>query len=220
MINDFEQGKKEIIKIINSFYSNPTYEIFRDFVKLSSIAIKNTLSYEQNLEDEYFRTIKKYKEIEILKFSKMLWIMIKSLNYKFWDFLGELFMELEQGNKNLGQFFTPYQISHFMSHILFSWRLEEIKKKWYITLQEPSSWAWWMIIASAEIMKENWYNYQKTLYVEATDLDETAFYMTYLQLSLYWIIAKVIHWNTLTQEKYKVFFTPMHYINRGKGGKR
>lgn len=219
MSNEFEKSKKEIVKLINSFYSKSNRDIFKDFVFLSSVAIKNKFAYDQNLEDEYLRIIKKYTEKEINKFSQMLWIMINGITERFWDFLWELFMELEQGNKNLGQFFTPYNISRFMSQILFTDRLKEIQEKGFITLQEPSSWAGGMIISSAEVMKNEWYNYQKTLYVEATDLDETAFYMCFLQLSLYGIVARVIHWNTLTQEKFKVFYTPMYYINKLKGEK-
>ena len=42
-------------------------------------------------------------------------------------------------------------------------------------------------------LKEKGYNYQHQLFVEAVDIDELCFMMTYIQLSLYGIPARVMH---------------------------
>lgn len=210
MNNNFEQAKKKIIKLISSFHYIWAREVFSDFVKMSAISIQNSLKMNVELENEYLRIVKKYKKEDIEKFSQMLAEMIIWIDGNFWDFLGEIYMSTEQGNKNLWQFFTPFNISSFMSQILFSDKIKEIQEKWYIKLQEPASGTGGMIIAAAETLKKYWYNYQKQLLVESIELDETTFYMCYLQLSLYGISWKIIHWNTLTGEKYKIFYTPMY----------
>lgn len=71
-----------------------------------------------------------------------------------------------------------------------------------------------MIVASAQVLKEQGVNYQKVLDVVCQDLDWTAVYMCYVQLSLLGIMATVAQGNTLTEPfidgypQKKVFYTP------------
>ena len=70
-----------------------------------------------------------------------------------------------------------------------------------------------MVIAFAESLKDDGYNYQHQLYVEAIDIDELCFKMTYIQLSLLGIPARVIRGNSLSVEYYEILYTPFYFIN-------
>jgi hypothetical protein len=65
-----------------------------------------------------------------------------------------------------------------------------------------------MIIAAAEALKDKGYNYQHQLYVEAVDIDEICFKMTYIQLSLLGIPAKVIRGDSIAMRYFEVLYTP------------
>ena len=128
------------------------------------------------------------------------------------DVLGNLFMVSGWGNKNTGQFFTPYSVS------LATAKLQCYKSNETVRMNEPAAGAGGMIIAVAQAMKENGINYQKQLRVIAQDLDLTAFYMCYTQLSLMGIDAKCVQGDTLENQPFSnldenVFLTPMYFIN-------
>lgn len=71
-----------------------------------------------------------------------------------------------------------------------------------------------MIIAVAEVMKNQGVNYQKRLHIVAQDLDWNGLYMTYVQLSLLGIKAIVVQGDTLLEpyrkgyDESRVFRTP------------
>ena len=128
------------------------------------------------------------------------------------DILGNLFMLSGWGNKNTGQFFTPYSVSLAVA------RSQSYENNKIVKMNEPAAGAGGMIIAVAQAMKENGINYQKQLRVIAQDLDLTAFYMCYTQLSLMGIDAKCVQGDTLENQPFSnldenVFLTPMYFIN-------
>ena len=116
-------------------------------------------------------------------------------------------MELDLGSKHKGQFFTPYNISKFMSSILGN----NVKEKEF--LSEPACGSSGMIIARAEVLKEQGLNYQKIMQVEATDIDLLCFNMSYIHLTLLHINAKVIYGNSLSLEIFDSWYTPAYYLN-------
>ena len=70
-----------------------------------------------------------------------------------------------------------------------------------------------MIIAYAETMKDKGYNYQHQLFVETVDIDEICFKMTYIQLSLLGIPAKVIRGDSLAMRYFEVYYTPFYFLS-------
>ena len=68
-----------------------------------------------------------------------------------------------------------------------------------------------MIIAAAKVLREKGVDYQKRLRVIAQDLDWKGVYMTYLQLSLLGIRAKVVQGDTLCSP-YDQYRTPKNHI--------
>lgn len=213
-----EQGK-EIIRILKQMSGRySARQIFSDWITCCALAIANNATPFQNArirddrECEYLELMKKYSEEECEKFVRMLVLLTKSLEEKKEDILGEIYMQTEQGNKYTGQFFTPYHVSLMCAKMT----LKEPDKYGRYTISEPSCGSGGMIIAAAQILQEQGENYQHVMRVVAQDLDWTAVYMCYVQLSLLGIYAIVVQGDTLSEPYYtggypyeRVFRTPM-----------
>jgi type I restriction-modification system DNA methylase subunit len=188
------------------------YDVFRDFVTLSALSLHNAINKIDSLEQEYLRIIKPYSKEDAHAFPRLLGHLVNLLNAKPHDVLGELYMELELGNKNSGQFFTPQHISEFMAQIIYDDNFQEHLNKPFIRLSEPACGAGGMVLAFVKIMIDNGHNPGKKLWVQCVDVDRLASLMCYVQLTLWNIPAEVIVGNSLTLEVREVFRTPAHYI--------
>lgn len=203
---------KDIIKKIDSMSgSKSPYNVFTDWIKCTALAIMQSVWFSEDREQIYLDTIKDYNGSD---FSDMCAWLSETIECKMTDVLGNLFMQSGWGNKNTGQFFTPYTLSLATADLVMS----DLPDNEYITLNEPSAGAGGMVIAAAEVVKNSGRNYQKCLRVVAQDLDWNAFYMCYIQLSLYGIDAKVVQGDTLLDKPFKnfdsnVFLTPMFMLN-------
>lgn len=201
---------KEIIKVINSLSgSKSPYRVFADWIKCVALSISQSCIKIKKREQQYLDTIKEYPAQEFAKTTAMLVETIESCAC---DVLGNLFMLSGWGNKNTGQFFTPYSASLAIA------KLQCYKSNEIVRMNEPAAGAGGMIIAVAQAMKDVGINYQKQLRVVAQDLDMTAFYMCYTQLSLIGIDAKCVQGDTLENQPFSnlgenVFLTPMYFIN-------
>lgn len=111
------------------------------------------------------------------------------------DILGEVYMAAGCGSKVTGQFFTPFHVSELCARV----SLKNVQDGNDITINEPSAGGGGMIIAAAKALKDKGINYQHRMNVTAQDLDWNGVYMTYVQLSLLGIKARVIQGNTLTE---------------------
>ena len=128
--------------------------VFLDFLTLSMCSLAQPFYRSQNLEQRYKNTICNYTKEQAEEFSKLLALLISALEEKHQDFLGQIFSNLNLGNSNKGQFFTPYHVSKMMAEINFIDLKNEIDNKGFITLAEPCCGSGGMIIAYAETMKE------------------------------------------------------------------
>lgn len=201
---------REIIKKIDSMSgSKSSFQVFSDWVKCAALSIAQSIYYSEKREKQFLETISEYPKDE---FSKMSGMLAETLEDKFCDVLGNLFMMSGWGNKNTGQFFTPYSLS------LACANFQDYSKEDIVEMNEPSAGAGGMVIAVAQTMKEQGGNYQKKLRVIAQDLDWSALYMCYIQLSLLGIDAKCVQGDTLENKKIEnlgenVFLTPMYLLN-------
>lgn len=202
----------DIIKKINSISgSKSPYNVFADWIKCTALSIMQSIWFSEDREQLYLNTIKEYNGRD---FSDMCALLSETIEYKMTDVLGNLFMQSGWGNRNTGQFFTPYNVSLATAKMAMS----DLPDKEHINFNEPSAGAGGMVIAAAETLRDSGRNYQKCLRVVAQDLDWNAFYMCYIQLSLYGIDAKVVQGDTLLDKPFKifdsnVFLTPMHMLN-------
>lgn len=201
---------REIIKKIDSMSgSKSSFQVFSDWVKCTALSIAQSVYYSEKREKQFLETIVEYPKDE---FAKMAGMLAETFEDKFCDVLGNLFMMSGWGNKNTGQFFTPYSLS------LACANLQDYSKEDIVEMNEPSAGAGGMVIAVAQTMKEQGANYQKKLRVIAQDLDWNALYMCYIQLSLLGIDAKCVQGDTLENKKSEniaenVFLTPMYLLN-------
>lgn len=193
--------------------SKRTYDVFRDFLTLSTCAMAQPFYRSDKIEQEYLETVNKYTKKQAEEFSQLLAFLIEALTEKHQDFLGQVYMQLNLGNSANGQFFTPYNISQFMAEINFSEVENNLKDQEFITLSDPCCGSAGMIIAFAETMKNKGYNYQNQLFVEVIDIDEMCFMMAYIQLSLYGIPARVMLGDSLAWKFSKVLYTPFYFVN-------
>ena len=205
--------KEFILKLQNLDTSRRTDVVFRDFLTLSTYAIMQPFYRSPDIEQKYMNIVSKYTQEQANDFSQMLALLVNALEQKYQDFLGQIYMRLNLGNVKTGQFFTPYSVSKMMSEITFLENKDNIENQELITLSEPCCGSGGIIIAYAETMKNHNINFQKKLFVEAIDIDELCFQMTYIQLSLYGISARVMLGDTLAYKFSQIYYTPMYFIN-------
>jgi type I restriction-modification system DNA methylase subunit len=204
----YEQAKKEFIATVTKgAYRFRTWEIFSDFCQMGAISLYQPFRLSEDLEEEYLKIIGKYNKEEVQIFPKLLSLVVMGLSAKMGDFLGECFHELNLGSKYKGQFFTPYYISKLMASILGE-STKEIE-----TMSEPACGAGGMIIARADVLQGFGINYQKTMIVQAVDIDSLCVHMCYIQLTLLHIPAEVVHGNSLSLEVFNTWYTPAYIMN-------
>lgn len=205
----------KLIELINKIaVKQSLYTVYSDFIELTALMISNACVFSEKREKQYLNVIAKYGE-EGKLFPLLYLELVEEMNKGFNDVLGSLFMELGLGSKTTGQFFTPYHIAQATARALFNKEQidKQIEERGYISLCEPSCGGGAMVIAFAEEMHKNGYNYQKQLVVKCNDLDVKGVYMTYVQLSLYGIPAVVNHADSLTLSKYDTFKTPTYILD-------
>lgn len=209
--------KKDYIKEFTSKLSNLDHSrsistVFNDFLTLICCSLAQTVYRSDNLEQKYLNIIKTYTNEQAEEFSKLLAFLVLGLEQAPQDFLGQVFMSLNLGSQANGQYFTPYSVSKFMAEINFA-EIESFQSNQLITLSEPCCGSGALIIAFAQTLKEHNINYQQKLFVEAIDISEMCFKMTYIQLSLLGIPAKVVQGDSLFLKFQQVLYTPFYFLN-------
>lgn len=194
---------KEIVKTINSLsgrYSQ--YQIFADWVELSAIAIQNHCVLDrgevwQKREQRYLDIEKQYSKDEMGMFAKLLALLIEEFeeelkNKQLTDVLGTIYMELNYGNKHLGQVFTPYSLSMLCATLSIDEDTSDVP------FLEPACGGGSMVIAVAQRLLDLGKNYQRIMHGICQDLDIKCVHMCYVQLSLLGIDAVIARGDSLT----------------------
>lgn len=214
---------KAIIDDIKSIAKKHTIgSVFEDWVKMSAIAISNTIdrNHREEREAEYMETIRKYSPEEQKLFCEMFAKLTLALDKEvatngIKDLLGQIFYSLKLHNKYKGQYFTPPDISKLLGSIALNNKQheEELSKKGYITFMDECVGAGGLVLGFAKAMRDNNLNYQQQLVVYCRDIDIKCVHMTYLQLSLCGIPAVVIHSDTLKNEEWSRWYTPVYILH-------
>lgn len=190
----------DTINALSGRYSG--YEIFSDWVKMAALSFANSClppnsKLWQEREQDYLDTARKYSHDELVKFCEMLGLLCDGMEEDIRDILGEVYMKAGLGSSITGQFFTPFNISHLCAQLGID--LDEIDRDSMdpIMINEPSCGGGGMIIAAVRVLHDAGIDVQCRLRVVAQDLDWKGVYMTYLQLSILGIRAKVVQGDTL-----------------------
>ena len=208
----FEEVRKEFLAAFRgiALYKH-RYDVFRDFVTMSAISLRNAVVMNDELEKEYLAIIGSYQKPDQLQFPKLLALLVELLEFGPRDVLGNLFEALELTSKDKGQFFTPHPISEFMAQILGADTIE-LGDRPFIMLSEPACGAGGMVLAFVRQVQKAGYNPAERLWVQAIDVDRLAALMCYVQLSLWHIPAEVLVGDTLRMEMREVWYTPAHIL--------
>lgn len=181
---------------------------------MSAIAVSNSVDLRQyqEREAEYMQMIRRYEKPELNMLAKCFGQLVESLERGFHDALGEIYMALELGNEQAGQFFTPYPVARMMGAITMGDIKATLEKQEIVTIQEPAAGAGVMILGLMDELQSQKINYQHVAHVTAIDIDLIAVSMCYLQCSLYHIPAVIVHGNGLSLETWSTWYTPAHIL--------
>ena len=216
-VSPLDNHRKDFVKLFRETarYHN-RYQVFRDFVTMAAVALENAFLQCDELENEYFQTIAGYEKDDLNRMARLLALVTEGLDAGMCDFLGSIFMELEIGSKDMGQFFTPFSLSELIAGLVMGQRVQELADGApYVTLDEPTCGAGGMVIAAAKVLLDRGYNPQTQLLVQCTDLDPVAARMCFVQLSLLGIPACVRIGNSLSQKITREMYTPFWYRIKG-----
>ncbi len=207
---------KDIIKLIEkATYKVNKSTFISDTFECGALAISNLVDLTQydEREEQYKKTIAKYPKAEqnlMTEVFAQIFALLSSVTYddgQFGDYLGELFMQCNLGNKCTGQFFTPYHISEFMARATFIDK--DIERDKILTINDPCCGSGGLMMAALDVLKNVCgINYAQDCFIECSDIDIRCVYMAYLQLSLAGAPAIIKHQNSLTQETWSVWKTP------------
>ena len=207
------KAKQEIIKRIQELSGRYSpYNIFSDWIECSALAIQNACTMPHTdlweaREKEYLDIMNRYNENERFALRELFFLLVDALEEEMTDVLGEVYMAAEFGSKYTGQFFTPFHLSELCAKMALPHWEKEYSEHGTISLNEPSCGGGGIIIAAAKVMKEAGINPQRYLKIVAQDLDWKGVYMTYLQLSLLGLKAKVVQGDTLA-DPYRIGYPP------------
>ena len=202
----------QFVRIFNAIAQHQhRYTVFQDFVTMAAIALHNAVRKDEGLESEYLQIVKRYTPDEARDMSRLLACLIELLEAEPMDVLGQLYMMLELGNTNAGQFFTPPDISELMARLACGDQFKDLSEP-FITVSEPACGAGGMVLAFVKVMLSYGHNPAERLWVECWDIDRTAALMCYLQLSLWHVPGVMIVGNTLHMQAREAFYTPAHHL--------
>ena len=202
------------------------YEVWQDMVVMIACTIANAVDKRHFDEREamYMRIVPKYSKEELDIFPVFFTHIVMGMEENpDCDFLGELYMNLELGNKHAGQFFTPYSVCRMMAEVAIDEDLlkSQIEKHGWISVNDCACGAGATLVAAANILRCKGLNYQQQALFVAQDVDATVALMCYIQLSLLGCAGYVIIGNTLTEpqvgpvlfgeESSRCWYTPMYF---------
>jgi hypothetical protein len=210
-------AQKELVRLMKLVaIRHRLFDVFRDFCEMAAIALSNAVDRTCYAKREArFDCIRaKYTKEEYVLMLQMLPCVVMALENGMADVMGALYMALELGSSELGQFFTPFSVSSMMAKMIIGDPVPEIERKGFITVLDPAGGAGGMVIAAAQALRDRHINYQAHMHATLIDIEATALHMAYIQLSLLHVPAILIHGNTLSNEQWEYWVTPAHLLGR------
>jgi hypothetical protein len=203
---------KEFVKGLEKLdHSRSTREKFRDLMEMGYCAYaKLTASPEraEELEARYMRIVNGYPNKDTVRaYPELLAIVQYAVEGGGMDFLGRVAGELNVLDGDMGQIFTPFEVSQMMAEMLLCDVGQFIEQQGYVTICEPACGSGGMMIAAADVIQSYGFNPTLHMLVQATDISPIAYYMGYLQLTFRGIPAAVIRGNSLSLEVFESAWT-------------
>lgn len=225
MLGIRSRASDEIAKRLRLIHDRDSYSVLGDFFEASAISVKNAvdLNDREVYEKRFADIAKSYGENGMKIFAECLSLFASEINdaihghAMFRDFAGELYMASGTNSKGLGQFFTPYHISHLMAEVnlekdRFLKEIEEYPDR-VITFYEPTCGAGGLMVAAIDAMHSAGINYAHNMFIDCGDIDPRCFHMSYLTLSLLGAPAVVRLGDALSMKYHRAWFTPAYIFN-------
>ena len=226
----YKEDQKEFCKDLEKLCgSYSIWQVWQDFITLSACSISNSIEPREEVrktrEEEYLSTAKKYSRNELDIMCKLLSDTVEAFEKEpGQDFLGELYMRLDLGQNQKGQFFTPWNISLCMAKMISGNLMAQIEKQGFFDVSDPTCGAGCLLVAYAYTARfDQKINYQKRGLFVGIDIDPLAAKMCYIQLSLLGCPGYVFVGNSLfesfgtnlllpeVKNDEDIWYTPMYY---------
>ncbi len=177
---------KKFVSLLN--FSNGKYDIvdvFKDFVTMYAIAIKNKCYYEEIDEQMYFKTIEKYKRCEMEIFLELREELenLYMQESKIRDVLGEIYYQIGAIKKGNKQFFSPKEVG-ILASLLAKDYLSEGKRE-FDGVYDCACGSGILLLSFGNVLINKNIDYTKKAFYCGQDIDFICFCMTYIQISLY-----------------------------------
>mgnify|MGYP003646387253 CR=1 FL=1 len=195
------------------------------FVSTAIVAEENTrlpvVDYLQNTLDHALERFDRAGVERSVASDEVLKLTAAMVQHK-GDFLGEVAAHLQTLNGKMGQYFTPHCIAELLIdiHDVEGGLYRKITENGYTTAYDPTAGSGALLISFANRVRKIGFDPKTRLFVRATDLDDQAFKMLYIQLANYDIPAEVRLGDTLEQEFRVRIFTPVYYSHFSKFPRR
>ncbi len=185
---------KEFIDTISAMSPHLSLsEKWENIIKIVAITIANANEFNKEIwqkrEEEYIHAFKRLDNRENI--TKLFSIIVSAcIENPCEDFLGDIYMRLNLGNANVGQFFTPQTVAEMMVKMSMKAELDDLEisiknnKERIISICDPCVGAGINLLAGAKEMLRRGIDYKKYAYFEGQDINRTAAMMSYIQLSL------------------------------------
>lgn len=219
------RASEEIARKLRSIRDRDYYSVLGDFFEASAISVKNAVDFTDHdaYEKRFSEIAKSYGKEGMQVFSECLAMFNEEIHAAmegramFRDFAGELYMNSGTNSKSLGQFFTPYHVSHLMAEVnlekdRFIKEIEENPDR-VITFYEPTCGAGGLMVAAIDAMHSAGINYAHNMFIDCGDIDPRCFHMSYLTLSLLGAPAVVRLGDALSMKYHRAWFTPAYIFN-------
>lgn len=209
--------KNEIVRLLEANTgAKRMLTVWSDWCEMMAITFSNTCDMAHYTESEarYLQIAGQYDAGALGRFAQALAALVNAVDQAgFADVLGDAYGQLELGNADRGQFFTPYSLCQAMARMTIEGPDEDIAAQGYITVSDPACGAGALLIAAAETLKDAGHNHQRHMHATAIDIDPTAVHMAYVQLTLLGVPAVVLHGDTLRGVMWDTWYTPAHMID-------
>ena len=195
----------EFIKLYKKMAARHGYSgIWNDFIQIFACSLSNAI--DKSRKEQRMKSVEDvmrvYNQEELALFVKMMELTSIAIKEEpDQDFLGELYHALELHKKQVGQFFTPYNVSKMMALMNLRDPSEEIREKGFISINDPCCGGGAMLIAAANVCREKDIDIGKDILFVAQDLDPLVAKMCYIQLCLLGCAGYVLIGNSLFSEE-------------------
>ena len=190
--------------------SKGRWEVWNDWITLAACAYSMAGGDRPEVRVEELRRInERYRLEEIEELDRAFTAYIDEINGNpFQDYLGKLYMEMDFGQTDIGQFFTPFHLTELMSDLTLGSLDSAIHEKGYVSVYDPACGGGATLIAAAEEIYKAGYNPQTFAWFEGQDLSRLTALMCYVQLCSLGLPGRVWIGDTLRMTQLDCFTTP------------